>query len=117
DALPSFLDDLPAGRWYDPLEGVEEAVLSGVDCEDHGGRNSFSERHLSIEWWPAKSRVKLAIRSYYSSSCAEKKEERSSVGDVKDVISFAMVTEELPCTADPLIRRKVNTNTGITFTL
>ena len=36
---------LPAGGRNDPLEGVEEAVLSGVDGMDHGGRNSLFQRY------------------------------------------------------------------------
>ena len=49
DALPAVADDLPPGRRDDPFKGVEEAVLSGVDGVDHGGRNSFSKIWLSIE--------------------------------------------------------------------
>ena len=41
DPLPTVADDLASGRWNNPLEGVEEAVLSGVDGMNHGGRNSF----------------------------------------------------------------------------
>ena len=49
DPLPAVFDDLPPCGWDDPLEGVEEAVLSGVDDVDHGGRNSFYKGQLSIE--------------------------------------------------------------------
>jgi hypothetical protein len=44
DPLPSVSDDLPSGRWDDPLEGVKETVLSRVDGVDHDRRNSFSKR-------------------------------------------------------------------------
>jgi len=44
EPLPAVFDDLPACRRDDPLEGVEEAVLSGVNDVDHGRRNSFSSR-------------------------------------------------------------------------
>lgn len=71
DALPAVADDLPPGRRYDPVKGVEEAVLSRVDGVDHGGRNSFSKIRLSIEWRPGESRGKLAIKSDYSTSCDE----------------------------------------------
>src|SRR3954453_6320902 len=71
DALPAVFDDLPPGRWYDPFEGVEEAVLSGIDRMDHGGRNSFSRLWLSIEWGPKMSRQKKDIRSGYSINYAE----------------------------------------------
>jgi len=40
DALPPLADDSAAGGRDHALEGVEEAVLSGVDEVDHGGRNS-----------------------------------------------------------------------------
>ena len=36
DSLPAVADDLASRRWNDPFEGVEEAVLSGVDGMDHG---------------------------------------------------------------------------------
>jgi hypothetical protein len=49
DALPSVGDDPPSDRWDDAVEGIEEAVLSGIDRMDHGGRNSFSRLWLSIE--------------------------------------------------------------------
>src|SRR3954453_14060682 len=58
DPLPTVSDDRPTGRRNDPLERVEEAVLSGVDGMDHGGRNSLSGNYLSIEWRPGKSREK-----------------------------------------------------------
>jgi hypothetical protein len=35
DALPAAGDDLDACGRYDPLEGVKEAVLSGIDGMDH----------------------------------------------------------------------------------
>jgi hypothetical protein len=71
DALPSFLDDLPAGRRDNTIKGVEEAVLSRIDGVNHGGRNSFYEIWLSIEWRPGESRGKTSVISYYSTSCAE----------------------------------------------
>ena len=62
DSLPAVADDLASRRWNDPFEGVEEAVLSGVDGMDHGGRNSFSKIRLSIEERPRESRGKMAIK-------------------------------------------------------
>ncbi len=41
DPLPAVSDDGPSGRRNNPLERVEESVLSGVDGMDHGGRNSM----------------------------------------------------------------------------
>ena len=58
DPLPAVADDLPSRRWNNPFERVEEAVLSGVDGMDHGGRNSFSKIWLSIEERPRESRGK-----------------------------------------------------------
>ena len=58
DALPAVGDDLLAGRRDDPVEGVEETVLSGIDGMDHNGRNSFTTGWLSIEPRPRKSRKK-----------------------------------------------------------
>jgi hypothetical protein len=55
DGLPAVSEDLPTGWGYDPLEGVEEAILSGIDGMDHRGRNSFSRDRLSIEWRPRES--------------------------------------------------------------
>ncbi len=49
DALPAVGDDLDACGRYDPLEGVEEAVLSGIERMDHSGRNSLSKIDLSIK--------------------------------------------------------------------
>ena len=49
DPLPTVSDDPPAGRWNNPLERVEKAVLSGVDGMNHGGRNSLYRNYLSIE--------------------------------------------------------------------
>src|SRR3954453_19808126 len=54
DPLPTVGDDRPAGGWNHPLEGVEDAVLSGVDGMDHGRRNSFTGNYLSIECRPVK---------------------------------------------------------------
>jgi hypothetical protein len=71
DGLPAVTDNLVACRWDDPLERVEESLLSGADGVDHGGRNSFSKRYLSRECRPMKSRGESAIRSYYSRGCAE----------------------------------------------
>jgi len=62
DPLPAVADDLVSCRWNDPFEGVEEAVLSGVDGIDHGGRNSFSKIRLSIEERSRESRGKMAIK-------------------------------------------------------
>ena len=59
DALPSLADDPPAGRRDHALEGVEEAVLSGIDEVDHGGRNSYSGLCLSIKLRQRKSREKM----------------------------------------------------------
>ena len=42
DPLPTVGEDPPSDRRDNALEGVEEAVLSGIDGVDHGGRNSFS---------------------------------------------------------------------------
>jgi hypothetical protein len=41
DALPARGDDPLADGRDDPLERVEEVVLSGVDGVDHGRRNSL----------------------------------------------------------------------------
>ena len=43
DALPAVGDDPPPDGGDDPVEGVEEAVLSGIDGRDHGERNSLSK--------------------------------------------------------------------------
>ena len=58
DALPAVGDDLASGGGYDALEGVEEAVLSGIDGMDHSGRNSFSKIWLSIECRPGRVKEK-----------------------------------------------------------
>ena len=71
DALPSVGDDPPSDRWDDAIEGIEEAVLSGIDGMDHGGRNSFSRLWLSIERGPEMSRRKMDIKLEYSKSYAE----------------------------------------------
>ncbi len=49
DPLPAVGDDPPSDRRDDAVEGVEEAVLSGIDGVDHVGRNSFFRLWLSIE--------------------------------------------------------------------
>jgi hypothetical protein len=59
DALPTFGDDLATGGRDDALEGVEEAVLSGIDEMDHGGRNSSTGLCLSIKLRQRESREKL----------------------------------------------------------
>ena len=46
DGLPAVRNDLLPCRWDDPLERVEESVLSGVDGVDHGGRNSLFRKIL-----------------------------------------------------------------------
>ena len=48
DPLPTLGDDPLTGRGYDALEGVEEAILSGVDHVDHNGRNSCFRIWLSL---------------------------------------------------------------------
>ena len=48
DSLPTLGDDPLTGRGYDALEGVEEAILSGVDHVDHNGRNSCYRIWLSL---------------------------------------------------------------------
>jgi hypothetical protein len=48
DPLPTVGDDLLAGRGNDALEGVEEAILLGVDHVDHNGRNSCFRIWLSL---------------------------------------------------------------------
>ena len=48
DSLPTLGDDPLTGRGYDALEGVEEAILSGVDHVDHNGRNSSFRIWLSL---------------------------------------------------------------------
>ena len=58
DALPAVGDDPPPDGRDDAVEGVEEAVLSGIDRVDHVGRNSLSKFWLSIESRPGMSREK-----------------------------------------------------------
>ena len=41
EALPTVADDFATCRWNNALKGVKEAILSGVDGMDHGGRNSL----------------------------------------------------------------------------
>ena len=48
DSLPALADDPLAGGGNDALEGVEEAVLSGVNGVDHDGRNSCFRVWLSL---------------------------------------------------------------------
>ena len=58
DALPAVSDDPPPDGRDDAIEGVEEAVLPGIDRVDHVGRNSLSKFWLSIESRPGMSREK-----------------------------------------------------------
>ena len=58
DPLPTLGDDPLTGRGYDALEGVEEAILSGVDHVDHNGRNSCFRIWLSLSCVLRKSREK-----------------------------------------------------------
>ena len=66
DSLPAFVQDLP-GEWREqPLEGVEEAVLSGIDDFPHKcGRNSFDGLDFSIEMCPRYVKQKMLINYYY----------------------------------------------------
>ena len=58
EALPAVGDDPPPQRWDDAVEGVEAAILSGIDGRDHGGRDSLSKRYLSRESHAGLSRKK-----------------------------------------------------------
>ena len=71
DPLPARADDPLTGRGYDALKGVEEAVLSGVDGVDHGGRNSFYTGCLSVEARLAKVKREMDIRYYFIYTCGE----------------------------------------------
>jgi hypothetical protein len=63
--LPAAVQDLP-GEWREqPLEGVKEAVLSGIDDIPHGGRNSFDGLDFSIEMCPRHVKRKMLINYYY----------------------------------------------------
>jgi len=57
ESLPAVADDLSPRRRDDAIEGVEEAVLPGVDGVDHGDRNSFPGYELSMARHPGKSRM------------------------------------------------------------
>jgi hypothetical protein len=83
DALPTVGDDSATDRRDDAIEGIEEAVLSGIDGTNHGGRNSLPGRWLSMESRPPNVERKTAIKSYFSESCAKSESAWIFVGDVK----------------------------------
>ena len=58
-------------RWDDAVEGIEEAVLSGIDGMDHGGRNSLSKLWLSIESASRDVKEKMGINLGFSMSCVK----------------------------------------------
>ena len=70
DALPSRADDPLADGWDHSVEGVKEAVLSGIDGVDHSGRNSFTRIWLSIES-PENVKGNMVIKLDFSWTCAE----------------------------------------------
>jgi hypothetical protein len=71
DSLPTLGDDPLTGRGYDALEGVEEAILSGIDHVNHNGRNSCFRIWLSLQLHPTKVKRKMDINSYFPLTCAE----------------------------------------------
>ena len=58
EALPAVGEDPPPDGRDDTVEGIEQAVLSGIDGVKQGGCNSLSKLWLSIESHPGLSREK-----------------------------------------------------------
>ena len=63
--LPALAEDPDRDRGEEPLEGVEEASLSGIDDIPHAWRNSFYDLALSIMLHPHRVKRKMIIKSCF----------------------------------------------------
>ena len=71
ESLPAVGDDPSSDGRDDALEGVEEAVLSGIDGVDHGRTQLLVRRQVKYRVASKRVKRKLAVRSGIPRSCVD----------------------------------------------
>ena len=64
NALPPVGDELMSSGREDPLKGVEEAILFGVDHVNHVRRNSIDDMMLSIQSAPQRVNTNIEDKTF-----------------------------------------------------